>query len=78
MTELVLPFSTDNNRTSKNGLDKEIIGATKNHICELLAFCLQHHGYRIKSFILGNNIAVKILKLLKVSIFNCSTVISSN
>ncbi|KAL6072578.1 phosphatase 4, regulatory subunit [Balamuthia mandrillaris] len=38
--------------------------AVKHEICELLAFCVQNHGYHIKYFILGNNVASKVLKLL--------------
>mmetsp|Transcript_8812 Transcript_8812/g.14470 ORF Transcript_8812/g.14470 Transcript_8812/m.14470 type:complete len:883 (+) Transcript_8812:92-2740(+) len=39
--------------------------AARNHLCDLLSFCVQHHGYRIKYFILRNNIVHKVLKLLK-------------
>jgi len=34
-------------------------------ICELLAYCIPHHSYRIQAFILRNNVASKVLKLLK-------------
>jgi protein phosphatase-4 regulatory subunit 3 len=47
------------------GVEKESWGNTKHQICDFLAFCLQHHTYRIKSFILGNNIISKVLRLLK-------------
>eukprot|EP00941_MAST-03F_sp_MAST-3F-sp1_P002662 g2662.t1 len=33
-------------------------------ICELLRFCVQHHSFRIKYFILRNNVVSKILRLL--------------
>lgn len=38
---------------------------TKNHTCELLSFCIQYHGYRIKYFILRNNVLSKVLRLCK-------------
>jgi protein phosphatase-4 regulatory subunit 3 len=40
-------------------------GFVQNNICELLSYCVRHHGYRIKYFLLGNNIVKKVLKLLQ-------------
>lgn len=34
-------------------------------IVELLCFCVQHHTYRIKYYILRNNVGLKVLNLLK-------------
>ncbi|KAK9804713.1 hypothetical protein WJX72_001481 [[Myrmecia] bisecta] len=34
-------------------------------IVELLCFCVQHHAYRIKYFVLRNNLVEKVLKLLR-------------
>eukprot|EP01116_Phalansterium_solitarium_P024266 TRINITY_DN8844_c0_g1_i1.p1 TRINITY_DN8844_c0_g1~~TRINITY_DN8844_c0_g1_i1.p1 ORF type:complete len:833 (+),score=278.06 TRINITY_DN8844_c0_g1_i1:150-2648(+) len=34
-------------------------------ICDLLGFCVSHHGYRIKNFILYNNVVHKVLRLVK-------------
>lgn len=34
-------------------------------IVELLCFCVQHHSYRIKYYILRNNVVDKVLKLLQ-------------
>ena len=35
----------------------------RQHVCELLCFCVNNHSYRIKYFILRNNILFKVLKL---------------
>ncbi|PRP84443.1 hypothetical protein PROFUN_08028 [Planoprotostelium fungivorum] len=37
--------------------------SVKENVCDILGFCVLHHGYRIKYFILGNNILAKALKL---------------
>jgi len=37
----------------------------KESICDLISFCIQHHGYRIKYFLLGNHVMAKVLKLLQ-------------
>lgn len=65
MNELVSPFAVNEDAAKLSVHEREVLGATKNHVCELLSFCLQHHGYRIKSFVLGNNIAAKVLRLLR-------------
>lgn len=44
--------------------DQALIVATQNQVCEILAFCVQHHGYRIKYFILRHNIVQKALQLV--------------
>jgi len=46
-------------------VDKEFPDSVKESICEILGFCVTHHGYRIKYFLLGNNITGRILTLLK-------------
>lgn len=35
-------------------------------ICELLSFCVAHHSYRIRYFILKNNVVQQVLGLLKI------------
>lgn len=35
--------------------------STQQHVCELLSFCVQKHSYRIKYFILRNNVLAKVL-----------------
>jgi hypothetical protein len=45
--------------------DDQAAIASRNHICEVLSFCVQAHGYRIKYFILRNNIVAKVLRLLQ-------------
>ena len=37
--------------------------SARQHVCELLCFCVAKHSYRIKYFILRNNILAKVLKL---------------
>jgi protein phosphatase-4 regulatory subunit 3 len=44
--------------------DTTLVLATRNQVCEILAFCVQHHGYRIKYFILRHNIVQKALHLV--------------
>jgi protein phosphatase-4 regulatory subunit 3 len=44
--------------------EAELKPARRQELCELLAYCCQHHGYHIKYFTLGNNIAAKVAKLL--------------
>lgn len=40
-------------------------GFVQTNVCELLSYCIRHHGYRIKYFLLGGNAVQKVLKLLK-------------
>jgi len=42
----------------------EYSSIVKDHACELLAFCLVHHGFRIKYYVLRHNIAQKMLRLV--------------
>jgi len=44
--------------------DEALLAHTRNQVCEILAFCVQHHGYRIKYFILRHNIVQKALGLV--------------
>jgi len=37
----------------------------KGHLLELLAFCVQQHGFRIRYYLLDNSVVTKILGLLK-------------
>ncbi|KAJ7531832.1 hypothetical protein O6H91_14G061000 [Diphasiastrum complanatum] len=39
----------------------EILG----HICELLCFCVKHHGFRIRYYVMRNNLVEKILRLTR-------------
>ena len=39
-------------------------GFVQNNVCELLSYCIRHHGYRIKYFLLGGNAVQKVMKLL--------------
>jgi len=51
---------------AREQMDSEsaLVLATRNQVCEILAFCVQHHGYRIKYFILRHNIVQKALHLV--------------
>jgi len=44
--------------------DETLVAHTRNQVCEILAFCVQSHGYRIKYFILRHNIVQKALCLV--------------
>jgi len=50
--------------TSSDPGELELEAARRQELCELLAYCCQHHGHHIKFFILGNHIASKVAKLL--------------
>ncbi|KAJ7545388.1 hypothetical protein O6H91_09G117300 [Diphasiastrum complanatum] len=39
----------------------EILG----HLCELICFCVKHHGFRIKYYVIRNNLVEKILRLTR-------------
>lgn len=43
----------------------DVSARTLGLVVELLCFCVQHHGYRIKYYTLRNNVVEKVLKLLK-------------
>ena len=43
--------------------DLDGVLSARQYVCELLCFCVAKHSYRIKYFILRNNILVKVLKL---------------
>merc|ERR1712028_57485 len=72
MEQLVLDKMRDFRRKDVTGqcareqMDSEsaLVLATRNQVCEILAFCVQHHGYRIKYFILRHNIVQKALQLV--------------
>eukprot|EP01102_Stenamoeba_stenopodia_P001516 TRINITY_DN1130_c0_g4_i1.p1 TRINITY_DN1130_c0_g4~~TRINITY_DN1130_c0_g4_i1.p1 ORF type:complete len:770 (+),score=129.95 TRINITY_DN1130_c0_g4_i1:601-2910(+) len=40
------------------------IAVTKNQVCEMLSFCLQHHSSRIRRYIFQNGVIEKIVKLI--------------
>lgn len=47
------------------GKQVEVTARTLGLVVELLCFCVQHHGYRIKYYTLRNNVVEKVLKLLR-------------
>lgn len=49
---------------SKEALPCEDRPQTQYYICGLLSFFVQHHGYRIKFFVLRKNLCAKVLRLL--------------
>eukprot|EP00897_Mesotaenium_endlicherianum_P000812 jgi/Mesen1/10731/ME000090S10192 len=42
-----------------------ITAETLGNICELLCFCVQHHSFRIKYYVLRNNVVEKVLRLTR-------------
>eukprot|EP00898_Chlorokybus_atmophyticus_P008624 jgi/Chlat1/8763/Chrsp90S08124 len=64
------PFQQHNaevsNGTSENGTDLSapLAPMTLNYILELLCFCVQHHGFRIKYYVLRHNVIEKVLRPL--------------
>jgi len=56
INKLVEPISDDTSN--------EYPSSVQESVCDILGFCVLHHGYRIKYFILGNNILAKALKLV--------------
>jgi len=49
-----------------DGQDHCLLNVARNHVCELLTFFVQNHGYRIKYFVLRNNIVRKVCDLMRV------------
>jgi len=43
---------------------RETARVAEHHITDLLSFCVQTHGYRIKYYVLRNNVVSKVLRLL--------------
>jgi len=43
----------------------EVLDTVKESVINMLSFCVQHHGYMSRTYLLGNNIIAKILKLVK-------------
>ncbi|KAK9802569.1 hypothetical protein WJX73_004679 [Symbiochloris irregularis] len=56
---------TPKSSKSANGATQGPQAGVQGLILELLCFCVVHHGYRMKYFVLGNNLLPKVLKLLK-------------
>lgn len=61
------PLSNDaeNLEPSEEEIDGDVLSA-RQHVCEILSFCVQKHSYRIKYFILRNNVINKVLTLAKL------------
>lgn len=64
MKNLMTPLLEVENKDKSGEPDSELKSARRQELCELLAYCCQHHGYHIKYFVLGNNIAARVSKLL--------------
>jgi len=43
----------------------DVLDTVKESAINMLSFCVQHHGYMSRTYLLGNNIIAKILKLVK-------------
>eukprot|EP00298_Acanthocystis_sp_HF-20_P018339 c21946_g1_i1.p1 GENE.c21946_g1_i1~~c21946_g1_i1.p1 ORF type:complete len:666 (+),score=163.81 c21946_g1_i1:230-2227(+) len=46
------------------GVDRKQANVTRNYVCDLLTFLVQHHGYRLKYFVIRNELFDKICELL--------------
>eukprot|EP00727_Mastigamoeba_balamuthi_P006325 m51a1_g2312 putative protein (799) ;mRNA; r:469845-473222 len=44
-------------------LSAEAEEAVKSNVCDLLSFCLVRHGFRMRAFMLGNDVCKKVMKL---------------
>lgn len=55
---------THSDREHRYGRADLSAGFVQTNVCELLSYCIRHHGYRIKYFLLGGNAVQKVLKLL--------------
>eukprot|EP01104_Vermistella_antarctica_P010667 TRINITY_DN285_c0_g1_i1.p1 TRINITY_DN285_c0_g1~~TRINITY_DN285_c0_g1_i1.p1 ORF type:complete len:1021 (+),score=309.04 TRINITY_DN285_c0_g1_i1:194-3256(+) len=44
--------------------EKRRLDAVRAHLCEILSFCVQSHGYRVRYYILRNNTVARVLRLL--------------
>lgn len=42
------------------------LSMVKESICDILAFCIVHHSYRIKNFLLRQNVAENVVKLANI------------
>mmetsp|Transcript_41571 Transcript_41571/g.69143 ORF Transcript_41571/g.69143 Transcript_41571/m.69143 type:complete len:821 (-) Transcript_41571:191-2653(-) len=61
------PMNGVSDKESLDAVDEERRGpadvlSSRQHVCELLCFCVQKHSYRIKYFILRNNVLQKVLR----------------
>mmetsp|Transcript_31052 Transcript_31052/g.41037 ORF Transcript_31052/g.41037 Transcript_31052/m.41037 type:complete len:785 (-) Transcript_31052:262-2616(-) len=60
---LVEPFWLNN---AGDGTTEDVASKiSKWHVCDLLSFCVRSHTYRMKYFVLRNNIVSRVLKLLQ-------------
>lgn len=39
----------------------------KENICDIISFCTQNHGFRIRNYLLSNNVIAKVTKLMKLT-----------
>ncbi|CAM9219297.1 unnamed protein product [Ascophyllum nodosum] len=46
------------------GARAETLKASRGHICDLLSFCVRSHTYRMKYFVLRNNVVSRVLRML--------------
>lgn len=64
LLDLLVSVITDDPDTTET-LPCEDKPQTQHYICDLLSFFVQHHGYRIKFFVLRKNLCGKVLRLLQ-------------
>jgi uncharacterized membrane protein YgcG len=56
--------AADAEAASRARSDLKSMDDSTSHICDLLAFCVLNHAFRVKYFILGSDVVGKVLRLL--------------
>jgi protein phosphatase-4 regulatory subunit 3 len=60
-TEISNDASVNSGKRTRRTVSPEILG----NICELMCFCVQHHRFRIKYYVMRNHVVEKVLKLIR-------------
>ncbi|EFJ11724.1 hypothetical protein SELMODRAFT_125510, partial [Selaginella moellendorffii] len=60
-TKVVTEHSKRVPTVEKTPASGEVLG----NICELMCFCVLHHGYRMKYYVMRNNVVEKVLRLVR-------------
>ncbi|EFJ22511.1 hypothetical protein SELMODRAFT_416323 [Selaginella moellendorffii] len=60
-TKVVTEHSKRVPTVEKTQASGEVLG----NICELMCFCVLHHGYRMKYYVMRNNVVEKVLRLVR-------------
>lgn len=65
MTWMLEPLNLPRKSSSENSARSVAIKAAQYHCVELLSLCVQMHGYRIKYYVMRNNVVAKVLRMLE-------------